>query len=76
MHDMIVYTGIHGNLNTGLWPEFTANATKLENIMVNPHKEKYGHKKFYRKMPDYAKNLRNFGAMVVVPIIATVKAKL
>ena len=30
-------------------------------IMVNPHKEKFAHEKFYGNIPDYAKYLRNFG---------------
>ena len=35
---MLSHEEIHGNLNIGLWPECAATATKLENIMVNPHK--------------------------------------
>ena len=73
---MMAHTGIHENLKTVLWPEFVSTAAKLENIMVNPHKEKYAQKKLYGKMIDYTKHLSNLGEMGVVWIIATVKSKL
>ena len=60
---------------TGLWPECAATDTKLENIMVNPQKEKCAHEKFYRKIPDYAKYLRTFGEIGIGSGIATVKIK-
>ena len=72
----MMYTGLHENLKTGIWPKCAATATKIENIAVNPHKEKFAHEKFYKKMPDYKKYFRTFGEMVVVRSIATVKAKL
>ena len=53
-----------------------STVTKLENIMVNSHKEKCPYKKFHGKIPDYAKYLRTFGEMVVVRSIATVKSRL
>ena len=73
---MMAHSGIYENLKTGLWPECAANATKLENIMVKPHKEKCAHEKFYGKIPDYAKYLRNFIKTGVVCSIATVREKL
>ena len=36
----MVHMGLHENLKTYLWSECAATAIKLENIMVNPHKEK------------------------------------
>ena len=36
---MMTHTGLHKNLNTGLWPECATTANKLENILVNPKKE-------------------------------------
>ena len=50
---MMIHAVLHENLKTGLSPECTATATKLENIMVNPHKEKCAHEKFYGKISDY-----------------------
>ena len=44
--------------------------------MVNPHKEKCAHEKFYKKIPDYAKYLNTLGEMGVVRSIATIKEKL
>ena len=52
MHVMMANTGLHENLKAGLWTEFAATATKLENIMVNPNEEKCSSKKFYGKIPD------------------------
>ena len=46
---IMVHAGLHENLKTGLWQECVATATKLENIMVNPHEEKCVHEKFYGK---------------------------
>ena len=46
---IMMYAGIHEKLNTGLWPKYMATSIKLENIMVNPHEDKYAHEKFYRK---------------------------
>ena len=31
MRTMVVYTVLHENLKNGLWPEYVATATKLEN---------------------------------------------
>ena len=47
---MIVHTVLHEKLNYFLWPKLLATATKLENIMVNPHKGKCAHEKFYGKI--------------------------
>ena len=55
MRVMMVHEGLHENIKTGIWPECAATTTKLENIKVNPHKEKCAHEKFYGKIPDYAK---------------------
>ena len=52
MRAMMVYTGLHENLKTGLWPKCAATATKIEIIMVNPHEEKCVHEKFNSKMRD------------------------
>ena len=61
MHAMMAHVGIQENLKNGLWPEWGATATKLENIMVNPDEEKCAHEKLYGEIPDYTKYLRNFG---------------
>ena len=68
--------GLHKDLKTGIWPECVAITTKLGNIMVNPNKEKCSYKKFYSKIPDYAKHLNTFGELGVVRIIVNVKFKL
>ena len=44
--------------------------------MVNPHEENCVYKKFYDKILDYEKYLRNFGYIGVVRSIAIVKVKL
>ena len=36
---MMAHVGLHENLNNVLWTEYTETATKLKNIIVNPHKE-------------------------------------
>ena len=63
MHMMMNHRVLNEKLNTDLWPECAETTTKLENILVNLHKEKCAHKKFYGKIPDYAKYLRAFGEM-------------
>ena len=73
---MMAHVGLHKNLKTGLWPKCAKTVTKLENIMVNPQKEKCAHNKFYGEILDYKKYLRNFGEMGVVHSIDTVKSKL
>ena len=40
MRVMIYHTGLHGNIETGLWSKCTVTPTKPENIMLNPNKEK------------------------------------
>ena len=55
MSAMMTHVGIYENLNTGIWTKFAATATKLENVIVNPHKDKCAHEKFHGKIPDYAK---------------------
>ena len=76
MRAVMTNAGINENLKICLWTECAATPNKLENIMVKQYKDKLSHEKFYGKMPDYAKYLRNFGEMGVVHSIATVKAKL
>ena len=61
MRVIMLHAGLHENLNNGICPKCAATTTKIENIMVNPHKEKCAHHKFYRKMSDYAKCLRTLG---------------
>ena len=51
MRGFMAHVGLHENLKTGIWTECSATATKLENIMVNPHKEKFAHEKLYIEMP-------------------------
>ena len=69
----MVQAGLHKNLRTDLCPECTATTTKLENIMVNPHEEKWKHENFYGKIPEYSKSLRTFGEIGVVRSFATIK---
>ena len=38
MCSMMELTGLHEKLKTGIWTKWMATVTKLENIMVNPHK--------------------------------------
>ena len=52
----MTHVGLHENLRTGLWLKCAETATKLENIMVNPHEEECAYKKFCRKIPDYQKH--------------------
>ena len=73
MSAMMTHVGIYENLKTGIWTKCAATATKLENVMVKPQKDKYSHDKFCGKMLDYARYLRAFGEMGVVRIIDTVK---
>ena len=73
---MIAHTGIHENLNTSIWTDCVATATKFENSMVNPHKEKCSHEKFFGKIKDYAKYLLDSVEMGVLRTIATVKSTL
>ena len=56
MHVIVGHSGLHEILKTGLWTKFAETATKLENVMVNQHKEKCVHEKFYGKIRDYAKH--------------------
>ena len=35
---MMLRVELHENIKTELWPEYASTATKLEIIMVNPHK--------------------------------------
>ena len=67
MRAMMAHTGLQKNLMTGLWLECGTTTTKIENMMVNPHKEKCAY---------YRKNFRNFVEIGVVRIISTVKDKL
>ena len=73
---MMTQVGLHENLRTGIWPDCAATATKLENIMVNPHKNKCSHENFYGKILDYTIYLRTLVEMLVVRSIAMLKAKL
>ena len=36
---MMICVGLHENLNTDISLKYTATGNKLENIIVNPHKE-------------------------------------
>ena len=76
MRAVISHSGLHENLNTGIWLKCAATMTKHENIRVNPLEEKCVHKKFFRKMLDYAKHFSTFGEMKVVQSIASIKSKL
>ena len=73
---MMAHAEINEKLNNGLWIKCAATATKLENIMVNPHKEKRAYEKLYGEITDYAKYLRTFGEVGVVHSIATIEKKL
>ena len=66
MQLLMAHTGIPENLKTGLCTKFMATGTKLEIIIVNPHKEKCAHEKFYGKFSHYEKYLRTFGDVGVV----------
>ena len=68
MRAMMVHTGLNEKLNTAPWLECAANATKLENNLVNPHKEIYTHYKFYGKILDYAKYLKTLGEMGILSV--------
>ena len=57
---MIVNSGRHENLKTDLCPKFVAATTEIENIIINPHEEKYVYKKFYGKMIEYEIYLKTF----------------
>ena len=46
---MMAHARIHENLNTGLWSECAATATKLENIMINLHGKKVHMKRSMKK---------------------------
>ena len=39
IHQMTRHMGLHEKLNTDIWPKCMKTVTKLENTMVNPHKE-------------------------------------
>ena len=39
IHTMMRHMGLHEKLNTDIWPKCMKTVTKLENTMVNPHKE-------------------------------------
>ena len=67
--------GINENSNTGLWHECAATVNKLENIVVNPHKQ-IAYEKFYRKIPYYAKHWRDFWEKLVMHTIFRIKVKL
>ena len=49
MRVIMTHPGLHENLKTCLWTKCTATTTKLENVMVNTHKEKCAHEKLYGK---------------------------
>ena len=50
---MMAHGVLNENLNTVLWPKYMETATKLENIMVNPHEETIYYEKLYGKMPEF-----------------------
>ena len=76
MHVMMAHAGQHENLNTGPWKKCATTATKLEDIITNPHKEEFTHKYFYGNIPYYAKHFKTLVEISVVHSIITVKSKL
>ena len=76
MSVIMAHAGLHENLNTGLWPICASTPTKLENILVNLHKEKCACKNFYGKIPDFAKHFSTIVEMGVICSILNVKFKL
>ena len=48
----MAHTGIHEKIKIGLWTKCVETVTKLQNVMVNPHAEKFAHEKLYGKMTD------------------------
>ena len=71
-----VHVGLYKNINMGLCPECVTTMTKLENIMVNPHKNKCVYKNLYRNITDNTKHLRMFGGMEVAFSIISTKTNL
>ena len=61
MRAIMAHVVLHKNLKTQLYPECAETMTKLENIMLNPHKEKCAYEKFYGYMSEYSKHLKTFG---------------
>ena len=57
----MAHTGIHEKIKIGLWTKCVETVTKLQNVMVNPHAEKFAHEKLYGKMTDNKKSLSNLG---------------
>ena len=41
---------LHVKIKTGLWPECAETGNTFDNVMLNPHKEKYTHRKFDGKI--------------------------
>ena len=46
----MAHAGIRENFKGGIWTGYTETITKLENIMVNLHKDKFSYDKFYCNM--------------------------
>ena len=78
MRAMMNYAGIVPEKRDKIWTEVAATATKLENILVDKKDEKSAYEKVYGKLPDYAKHLRTFGEVGIVPLKTgeQIKAKL
>ena len=57
---MMSHTGINENPKTDLWTECASTTTKLENIMVNPHKEKMRTQDVLRRNSRLRKALEEF----------------
>ena len=61
MRTTMAIVGMHKKLRSGIWYEYTANITKIENIMVRPQKEKYAYKRFYGEITDLKNTQERFG---------------
>ena len=65
---MLIQAGIDSKGKGEFWCEVISTATKLDNIMVRPEREKPPHTLFYGKDTKHTKYLRTFGEMAVVAI--------
>ena len=68
----MAHSGLNEKINTGLWTKWAANATKLESIMANMHKEKCAHKNFCGNIPDYAISSKTLEEMGVLQSIVSI----
>ena len=51
----MAHTVLNKNLKTVLWTKCAATTIKLENIVLNPHKDICVHERFHGNISDYAK---------------------